>query len=94
MVGDLLSRDSGGKKRKSANVHLYKEQPTPAIFAVDAVGPALDNTAITQHTMLREYTNEGERLIESDESHHHSHTQLFLDSVLFSRQGREFAVKP
>uniref|UniRef100_A0A8C4Q2U1 Reverse transcriptase domain-containing protein n=1 Tax=Eptatretus burgeri TaxID=7764 RepID=A0A8C4Q2U1_EPTBU len=36
--GDLLSRDSGGKKRKPSNVHLHKEQPIPAIFAVGAVG--------------------------------------------------------
>ena len=62
-VGDLLSRDSGGKKGKPANVHLRKEQPIPAMFTVDAVGPALDYTAIVQHTMLREHTNEGERFV-------------------------------
>ena len=50
-VGDLLSRDSRGKKGKLANIHLRKEQPIPAMFAVDAVGPALDDTAIAQHTM-------------------------------------------
>uniref|UniRef100_UPI00358FC42E uncharacterized protein isoform X2 n=1 Tax=Myxine glutinosa TaxID=7769 RepID=UPI00358FC42E len=36
-----LWRDRGGKKGKPANVHLRKDQSTPAMFAVDAVDPAL-----------------------------------------------------
>ena len=70
-VEDLLSRDSGGKKGKPANVHLRKEQLKPAMFAGNAVGPALDYTAIAQHTMLSEHTNKGESILKSDDSHHH-----------------------
>ena len=68
-MGELPSRDSGGKKGKPANVNLRKDQSIPAMFAVNAVHPALAYTAIAQCTTLSAHTNEGGRFVESDDSH-------------------------